>query len=62
MKEINWNDGYYREGGTIIHHGQVKTIKHLETDVFQNSSSIFDRKSLLRITTVDGKVIESIGR
>lgn len=62
MKEINWNGGYYREGGSIFYNGEVKTIKKLEIDVIQMGSSIFDRKQLLRITTEDGKVIESIER
>ena len=62
MKEINWNGGFYREGGTFIYNGQVKTIEKLETDVTQCGSSVFDSKPLLRVTTNDGNVIELLSR
>ena len=62
MKEILWNGGYYREGGSVIHNGQIKTIKTLEIDFLPRGTSIFDRKRVLRIITEDGKVIESVER
>lgn len=62
MNEINWNGGYYRKGGTLLHNGEVKMIKQLETDVVQTGASIFDRIPLLRVTTEDGKTVEIQGR
>lgn len=60
--EINWNGGYYREGGTVIYNGQVKTIKRLETDIVRSPFGIFENTHVLKITTEDGQVIESVGR
>lgn len=62
MKEVLWNGGYYREGGSVIYNGQIKTIKRLEIDFIPKGASIFDRKRLLRVITEDGKVIESVER
>lgn len=62
MNEINWNGCYYKEGGTLLHNGEVKIIKQLETDVVQNGTSIFDRTLLLRVITEDGKIVEIQGR
>ncbi|AZV43648.1 hypothetical protein BAOM_3039 [Peribacillus asahii] len=58
MKEIYWNDGCYREGGTVIYNGKVEIVKSLNVITIQNGS-IFDRKQVLRIITRNGKVIES---
>lgn len=58
MKETNWNGGYYSVGGTVIHCGDVKIIKSLEIDVEQTGSSIFDRRNVLKVTTVDAEIIE----
>lgn len=58
MKEISWNGGYYREGGTVICHGEVKTVKHLDIFIEQKTPNIFDRKRVLRVETTDGNIIE----
>lgn len=62
LKEINWNGGYYIVGGTVIHRGDVKIIKSLEIDVEQTGSSIFDRRNVLKVTTVDAEIIEIVER
>lgn len=58
MKETNWNSGYYREGGTVIDHGEIHKIKKISIFVEQKSPSFFDRKQVLRVETEDGRIIE----
>lgn len=62
MNEIQWNGGVYREGGTLLYQGEVKTIQSLEVNNVPTGRSIFDRMEVLKITTTDGKTIESIRR
>lgn len=59
MTEIQWNGGVYREGGTLLYQGEVKVIQSLEVNNVPTGRSIFDRMEVLKITTTDGKIIES---
>lgn len=59
MKEINWNGGYYRVGGTVFYGGMTKIIQSLEVE---HTGFMLNQTSILKITTEDGQIIESVGR
>ena len=57
-KTINFNDGYFSEGGSFLHKGNKYTIKNLHIISEQNGPDLFNRDNILILTTKEGKVFQ----
>lgn len=58
MLEVEWNRGFYRVGGTVIHGGASLKITSLRIERQQVGPGYFGNRSYLVVKTKEGRTLE----